>query len=72
MKGHTMALATIDKKEIDHRVAALVARMLTSKEPDVFQRGVRMIARSENLMNALRMISGCVAAVGGSQSAGLQ
>lgn len=66
--GIATALTTAGKRGIDIKVATQLARMLTSNDPAVLNRGVRMIARSQSLMGALRSADSAAARVGGGQA----
>lgn len=56
---------------IDRRVAQHVGEMLASNDPTVLQRGIQMVARNQNMMNALRRFDQSIARVGGQQSSGV-
>ncbi len=53
---------------IDQRVAEQVARMLTSRDPQVLQRGIQLVARQNRLMDSLRAVDRRIAVTGGEQS----
>lgn len=55
---------------IDQRVAEQVARMLTSRDPQVLQRGVQLVARQNRLMDSLRAIDKRLAITGSQQATG--
>jgi hypothetical protein len=57
------------KFRIDQNVAQRVAEALVSRDPAVFQRGLQIAARSENLMNALRHADQLFARAGGAAGA---
>lgn len=67
--GVAAALTLAGKRGIDARVAQRVAEMLTSNNPAVLNRGIRMIANSTTMMRALRSIEGPATRVGAQQSA---
>ncbi len=52
--GAVLGALAYGGRRIDQRVAQQVAQMLVSNDPAILARGVRIIARSENFMNALR------------------
>lgn len=56
------------RRNIDQRVARRVAEMLTSRDPAVLARGVRMVARNERLIDALRSADRRLAGAGGQQA----
>lgn len=56
------------RHHVDRRVAQRVAEMLTSNDPAILQRGVRLVARDNRLMNGLRSIDRRLAAAGGEKS----
>lgn len=66
--GLAAALATAGKRGIDQRVAVRIAELLTSRDPQVLQRGARMIASNGRLMDALRIADNSAARIGGQQS----
>lgn len=59
------------RRHVDQRVAAEVARMLTSQDPAVLQRGIQRIVSSDRFMNALRATDRRLASVGGQQTSGV-
>lgn len=65
--GAIAAALTMGKKGIDARVAMRVAEMLTSNDPTVLRRGVQMLARSNQMMNALRTADTAAVRAGGGQ-----
>lgn len=67
--GIVSALAMAGKRGIDQKVAQRVAEMLTSNDPAIINRGVRMIANNRRMMDALRSADSAAARVGGGQSA---
>lgn len=66
--GLAAALATAGKRGVDQRVAVQIANLLTSHDPQVLQRGARMIASNGRLMDALRIADNSAARIGGQQS----
>lgn len=65
--GLATALATAGKRGIDARVAQRVAELLTSNDPTVLNRGVRMLANNHRLMEALRAVDTAGVKASGSQ-----
>lgn len=65
--GLATALATAGKRGIDARVAQRVAELLTSNDPAVLNRGIRMLAGNHRMMEALRSIDAAGVKAGGSQ-----
>lgn len=59
------------KGVIDQRVAQRVAQMLTSNDPAVLRRGINLVSRNQNMLNALRTFDTSLARVGGQQSTGV-
>lgn len=57
------------RRNIDQRVARRVAEMLVSNDPAVLQRGIRIVGRSEAMMDGLRTADRKVASIGGQQAA---
>jgi hypothetical protein len=56
---------------VNERLSRRVAEMLVSNDPQIILRGVRTIARNQNLFNSLRAADRRLARVGGEQSGGL-
>ena len=56
---------------VNERLARRVAEMLVSNDPQIILRGVRTVARNQNLFNSLRAADRRLARVGGEQSGGL-
>jgi hypothetical protein len=71
MDPHQMTYAAIagalvaGRHHIDRRLAQRVAEMLTSNDPQILQRGVRVVARDHRLMEGLRSIDRRLASAGG-------
>ena len=57
-------------QRIDTRVARQVANMLTSQDPRVLQRGMRIVARSPRMLDGLRNADNALARISGEQSGG--
>jgi hypothetical protein len=66
--GLAAALATAGKRGVDTRVANQIAEMLTSRDPAVLNRGIRMIAGSQRYMDVLRAADSATARIGGGQA----
>lgn len=60
------------KGTIDRRVAQRVADMLVSNDPGVLRRGINIVARNQNMLNALRTFDASLARTGSQQAAPLQ
>jgi hypothetical protein len=60
------------KGAIDRRVAQRVADMLVSNDPGVLRRGINIVARNQNMLNALRTFDASLARTGSQQAAPLQ
>lgn len=56
------------RRGIDQRVAGKVAEMLTSKDPQVLLKGIRMVAKDNRFMDSLRIADRKIAAAGGQQT----
>jgi hypothetical protein len=56
---------------VNERLSRRVAEMLVSNDPQVILRGVRAVARNQNLFNSLRAADSRLARVGGEQSGGI-
>jgi hypothetical protein len=69
--GGLLAALSSGGKRIDANVARQVANLLTSNDPARLQRGIQIIARSNQFMNALRRFDPRVARIGGSQQGGV-
>ncbi len=67
MSGIVGALTAAGKRGVDRRVAEHIARMLVSKDPNVLNRGISMIARSQKLMAALRSADAASVRIGSNQ-----
>lgn len=52
------------QRGIDSRVARQVANLLTSNNPQAFQRGVQMVARNNQLLNQIRRVDGALSRIG--------
>jgi len=65
--GIAAALAAAGKRGIDQRVAQNVAEMLTSSDPAVLNRGIKMIASNQRLLGVLRSADSASVRVGSSQ-----
>lgn len=63
--------AARSRNVINERLSRRVAEMLVSNDPQTILRGVRTIARNQNLFNSLRSADRSIARVGGEQSGGL-
>jgi hypothetical protein len=59
------------KKGIDARVANRVAQMLVSNDPAILNRGLRIAANNQRLLEALRSVDRRLAQVSGQESAGI-
>lgn len=69
MAGAAVVAALVaGRRGVDQRVAQRVAEMLASRDPDVFRRGVQMVARNQRMMDALRSTDRRLALVGGQQT----
>lgn len=56
------------RRGIDQRVSRHVAEMLTSQDPQRLMQGIRLVARSNNMMNSLRAADRRLAVGGASQT----
>lgn len=56
---------------IDQRVAQRVAEMLTSNDPSVLRKGINIVGRNQNMLNALRSFDQGVARAGTQQASGI-
>lgn len=71
MDPHQMTYAAIagalvaGRHHIDRRLAQRVGEMLTSNDPQILQRGIRVVARDHRLMEGLRSIDRRLASSGG-------
>lgn len=63
-----MGALAMGGRHIDQRVARRVAEMLVSDDPGVLRRGVQVIARNNQFLNALRSADQRLARIGGQQS----
>jgi hypothetical protein len=54
--------------KVDQNVAQHVGRLLTSKDPQAFQQGVKMVASNKSMMDALRSVDMSIARAGGEQT----
>lgn len=66
--GLATALAVYGKGKVDQRVLVKIAEMLTSSDPKLIDRGIKMAARDGRVMSILREADAAVARVAGSQS----
>lgn len=55
---------------VNERLSRRVAEMLVSNDPQIILRGVRTVARNQNLFNSLRAADSRLARVGGEQAGG--
>lgn len=53
------------RHHVDQRLARRVGEMLTSNDPDILQRGIKVVARDHRLMEGLRSIDRRIASAGG-------
>lgn len=58
-------------RNTDRRVAEQVARMLTSRDPAVFTRGLQVAARNQRLMDSIRSLDQRLARIGGAEGSGV-
>ncbi len=65
--GVASALALAGKRGIDTRVALKVAEMLTSSDPAVLNRGLKMVAGNGRLMSAIRSADAASVRVGANE-----
>jgi len=56
---------------IDQRVAQRVAEMLTSNDPSILRKGINIVGRNQNMLNALRSFDQGVARAGTQQASGI-
>lgn len=56
------------KNRINENVSRRVAEMLTSNDPAILLRGIRVVTRSQNLFNSLRATDRGLARIGGEQA----
>jgi hypothetical protein len=66
--GVAAALFAAGKRGVDIKVANKVAELLTSSDPAVLNRGIKMIANNDRLMSALRSADAATARIGGGQT----
>ena len=59
------------KNAINERLARRVAEMLVSNDPRILLRGIRTVAKNENLFNSLRVVDRGLARIGGEQSSSI-
>ena len=64
----SLAAAVAGRRWIDARVARKIADMLTSNDPDVLAKGVRMVASNKRLTEAFRSMDRKLARAGAGQS----
>lgn len=71
MDPHQMTYAAIagalvaGRHHVDRRLAQRVGEMLTSNDPQILQRGVRLVARDHRLMEGLRSVDRRLSSAGG-------
>lgn len=66
--GLARGAASKANQRVDQRVSRQVAEMLTSADPRVLQRGMRIVAGQPRMLEALRRADDALARVGGEQS----
>lgn len=68
--GAARGLASKANQRIDQNVARRVAEMLTSQDPRVLQRGMRIVASQPRMLESLRRADTALARISGEQSGG--
>lgn len=69
--GVARGAASKANQRIDQRVARRVAEMLTSNDPRVLQRGMRIVSQQPGFLESLRRADNALSRISGEQSAGV-